>query len=104
MSSKSKDINASSLPMKALTDIPTAKADAQHIKALVKEDGYVTGYQLSDGQKLEKAQAIDLAREGVIAGVGIAHRKEREYLKSLPDETQANNLSNLPSIAKEKTT
>ena len=33
-----------------------------------------------------------------IAGVGIAHRGETEYLKSIPDGTDGNNLSHLPSV------
>lgn len=39
------------LPMSALDDIPTAKADAKAIVALVKNSGHVTGYQLSDGSE-----------------------------------------------------
>ena len=39
-----------------------------------------------------------MAKTGDIKGVGIAHRKDSEYLKSLPDGTEGNNLSNLPSI------
>ena len=48
---------------------------------------------------LNKEQAIQLARQGGIAGVGIAHRGETEYLKSIPDGSEQNNLSNLPSVS-----
>ncbi len=89
---------ASKLPMMALQDIPTPKPDAQQIVALVKESGRITGYKLSDGRVLNKPDAVALAREGGIRGVGIAKRKESEYLKSLPDESEGNNLSNLPSV------
>ena len=40
-----------------------------------------------------------MAKAGEIKGVGIAHRKGSEYLKSLPDDTEENNLGNLPSIS-----
>ena len=91
-------MNINSLPMKALSEIPTPTANAQHITALVKSGGRVTGYQLSDGIILGKSEAVDLAKQGGIVGVGISSRNGNEYLKSLPDDTENNNLSNLPSI------
>jgi len=94
-------MNMNSLPMNALNEIPTPNADAQHITALVKDSGRVTGYQLSDGSVLDKPEAVQLAKQGGIVGVGISNRNGNEYLKSLPDETENNNLSNLPSIAQE---
>lgn len=92
--------NLSKLPMMALKDIPNPNADAKQIVALVKEEGRVVGYKLSDGQVLDKDESIKLAKQGGIRGVGIATRKGNEYLKSLPDESEGNNLSNLPSITK----
>lgn len=35
---------------------------------------------------------------GHIKGVGIAHNKDTEYLKSLPDDSESNNLSSLPTV------
>lgn len=90
--------NAQALPMKALDDIPTPKADAKQIVALVKTSGKVTGYKLSDGNVVDKQEGVDLARQGDIKGVGISNRNGNEYLKSLPDDTENNNLGNLPSI------
>ena len=87
-----------SLSMNAFSDIPKPKANAQRITALKKDSGRVTGYQLSDGRVLDKAEAVALAKQGGIAGVGISHRNGSEYLKSLPDDTEGNNLDNLPSI------
>lgn len=92
--------NASKLPMMALKDIPSPNADAQEISALVKEDGRVTGYQLMDGRIITKEEGVQLARQGGIRGVGVATRNGSEYLKSLPDEREDNNLDNLPSITK----
>lgn len=86
------------LPMMALDDIPAPKSDAKDIVALVKSGGHVDGYKLSDGTTVDKEQGVQLAKNGGIKGVGIAHRKDSEYLKSLPDGTESNNLSNLPSV------
>jgi len=91
--------NASSLPMMALDEIPEAKADAKEIIGLVKDSGKVTGYQLSDGQIVDKQEGIELARQGNIKGVGISSRNGNEYLKSLPDDTESNNLGNLPAVS-----
>ncbi|HCA72380.1 MAG TPA: DUF3892 domain-containing protein [Ruminococcaceae bacterium] len=84
--------------MQTLQDIPEPNADAREITALVKESGRITGYQLSDGQILSKEEGVQLAKQGGIRGVGVATRNGSEYLKSLPDESEGNNLSNLPSI------
>ncbi|MDU4960084.1 MAG: DUF3892 domain-containing protein [Sporomusaceae bacterium] len=88
----------SKLPMMALQEIPQPNADAQQIVALVKEDGLVTGYQLSDGRVLSKEEGVKLAKQGGIQAVGVAVRNGTEYLKSLPDESEGNNLDNLPSV------
>ena len=63
--------------------------------------GRITGYQLSDNSIVEKQQAVDMAKQGQIAGVGIAHRGDTEYLKSIPDGSENNNLGNLPSVSPE---
>lgn len=97
MTTNSDDI--SSLPLKALSEIPDASADAKEIVALVKESGKVTGYKLSDGNIVNKQEGVALARQGDIKGVGISSRNGTEYLKSIPDNTEGNNLSNLPSIS-----
>lgn len=96
------DINnniASALPIAALDSIPQAKADAKEIVGLVKNSGKVTGYQLSDGATVSKQDGVSLAKSGEIKGVGVAHRNGTEYLKSIPDGTESNNLSNLPSMS-----
>ena len=94
------DKKLSSLPMNTLTDIPNPGPNAKEIVGLVKESGRITGYQLSDGQMLDKQAAISLARSGGIMGVGVATRNGSEYLKSLPDATEGNNLGNLPSVSR----
>ena len=87
------------LAKQTLDQIPQAKPNAKHITGLVKEGGRVTGYQLSDDSIVEKQQAVDMAKQGQIAGIGIAHRGNTEYLKSIPDGSENNNLGNLPSIS-----
>ena len=83
----------------ALDDVPTPKADAKEIVGLVKSSGRITGYQLSNGATVSKEEGVAMAKAGDIKGVGVAHRKDSEYLKSLPDGTEDNNLGNLPSVS-----
>ena len=83
----------------ALDEVPTPKSDAKEIVGLVKSSGRISGYQLSDGSTVSKEEGVSMAKAGEIQGVGIAHRKDNEYLKSLPDGTENNNLSNLPSVS-----
>lgn len=87
-----------SLPMQALSDIPIPKNNAKEITALVKSSGKVTGYQLSDNTIVNKEEGVILAKQGEIRGVGVAKNKGNEYLKSLPDGSEANNLSSLPTV------
>lgn len=82
-----------------LDQIPQTYANAKRIVGLVKEGGRITGYQLSDNSFVEKQQAVNMAKQGQIAGVGIAHRGDTEYLKSIPDDSENNNLGNLPSVS-----
>lgn len=91
-----KDFTAS-LAKNTLDDIPTPKSDAKDIVGLVKSSGRITGYQLSDGRTVSKQEGVDLAKAGEINGVGVAHRGDTEYLKTVPDGTEGNNLTNLPS-------
>ncbi|WP_312092343.1 DUF3892 domain-containing protein, partial [Aminipila sp.] len=81
-----------------LDEIPTPSSDAKRITGLVKSGGRVTGYQLSDNSILSKEECIDLARRGGVQGVGVAHRGSTEYLKSIPDGTEDNNLGSLPTV------
>ncbi len=92
-------IDGQELVKQTLDQIPQANANAKRIVGLVKEGGRITGYQLSNNTVVEKQQAVDMAKQGQIAGVGIAHRGDTEYLKSIPDGSESNNLGNLPSIS-----
>lgn len=88
----------SELPKAAMDEIPTPKADAVSITGLVKNSGRISGYQLSDDRIVSREEGVSLAKSGEIRGVGIAHNKDTEYLKSIPDDTEGNNLSSLPTV------
>ena len=93
------NINRTSELAKAtLDDIPTPDKDAVTITGLVKEHGKISGYQLSDDRIVSRAEGVELAKDGKIKGVGVAHRKETEYLKSIPDDSENNNLASLPTV------
>jgi len=92
-------MNGSDFVKNTLDQIPEAKPNAQRIVGLVKEHGKITGYKLSNETFVSKADAVAMAKQGDIAGVGIAHRKDSEYLKAVPDGSENNNLGNLPSVS-----
>ena len=92
-------MNGHELVKQTLDQIPQTNPNAKRIVGLVKEGGRITGYQLSDSTIVEKQQAITMAKQGQIAGVGIAHRGDTEYLKSIPDSSENNNLGSLPSVS-----
>ncbi|MBS7302949.1 MAG: DUF3892 domain-containing protein [Lachnospiraceae bacterium] len=98
MDTNKKDLGAK-LAYAALDEVPSPKADAKDIVGLVKSSGRITGYRLSDGSIVSKEEGVSMAKAGEIQGVGIAHRNDSEYLKSLPDGTENNNLGNLPSVS-----
>ena len=52
-----------------LDQIPQANSNAKRIGGLVKESGRITGYRLSDNSIVEKQQAVNMAKQGQIAGV-----------------------------------
>lgn len=89
---------STALPKAALDEIPTPEADAVSITGLVKTSGRISGYQLSDDRIVSREEGVSLAKSGKIKGVGIAHNKDTEYLKSIPDGTEDNNLSSLPTV------
>lgn len=76
---------------------PVPNKDARSITQLVRRNGKIAGYQLSDGRVLSKREGVALAKQGGIRGVAIASRNGSEYLRSLPDGDESNNLGDLPS-------
>ena len=89
------------LVRQTLDQIPQAGKNAKHIVGLVKEDGKVTGYKLSDETFVSKPEAVSMAKQGQIAAVAIAHRGDTEYLKAIPNGIENDNLGSLPSVSPE---
>lgn len=87
------------LPKLAMDEIPTPAADAVSITGLVKKSGRVSGYQLPDNRIVSREEGVALAKNGKIKGVGVSHNKDTEYLKSIPDDSEDNNLSSLPTVS-----
>lgn len=78
---------------------PVPNKDAKSIMKLIRNNGKISGYQLSDGTILSKSEGVALAKQGGIRGVAIASRNGSEYLRSLPDGSESNNLGDLPSTS-----
>ncbi len=96
MSSKKGKKN-SGLPQNINLVTPVPNPDAQRITRLVKSAGRVEGYELANGEILSKKEGVALAKAGGIRGVAVAVRNGNEYLRSLPDGSENDNLGNLPS-------
>ncbi len=88
-----------SLAMQSFQNIPTPNPAACEIVAQVKTSGTVSGYQLSNGITVDMQTAVTMAKNGSIKGVGVATNQGTEYLRSLPDGNEANNLNNLPTVS-----
>lgn len=100
MSDNKNDGMMGRLPVNINKVVPNPTSDAMEITKLVKNSGDVTGYELSNGQKISKQEGVQMAKEGQISGVAVGiSRKGEEYLRSLPDDNEGNNLSALPSIS-----
>lgn len=76
---------------------PVPNKNAKSITGLVRKNGRIAGYELSDGRVLSKQEGVALAKQGGIRGVAIASRNGTEYLRSLPDGDESDNLGDLPS-------
>ena len=50
-------------------------------------------------QVFRHCYAENMAKRWADTSVGIAHRGETEYLKSIPDGSENNNLGNLTSVS-----
>lgn len=90
----------SNLPKSALDEIPAEQENAKEITKLIKESNKIIGYEIADEYDVTKEEAIDMTKHGLIKGVGIAHNKNNVYIKSIPDNSEVNNLSNLATKSK----
>ncbi|WP_195990105.1 DUF3892 domain-containing protein [Clostridium sp. D53t1_180928_C8] len=66
------------------------------VETIKNSSGEIMQYVLDNGQTVEKAQGVEMAKNGEIDGVIIAHSKKgEEYLRTKPDGTEGNNLSSM---------
>ena len=66
------------------------------VETIKDSSGEIKQYVLENGTTIDKAQGVEMAKNGQIDGVIIAHsRKGEEYLRTKPDETEGNNLSSM---------
>lgn len=73
---------------------------AHQITKLIKSGGQVVGYELESGVHVSVQQAIDMAKHNQLEHVGVSTSKDgSEYIRSLADGDESNNLGNLPSIS-----
>ena len=75
--------------------MPGTETPLARVIGAVSEHGHIVAYQLNDGSGiLSKDQAIAMARAGLIDAV-VVSGLHGDYLRSRPDDTQANNLEAL---------
>ena len=66
------------------------------VETIKDSSGEIKQYVLENGTTIDKAQGVEMAKNGQIDGVIIAHSKKgEEYLRTKPDGTQGNNLSSM---------
>ena len=96
---REKDEMIGGLPVNINKEVPTPNSNAQSIRALIKKSGEIIGYELLNGERISKEEGVQMAKSGQISGVAVAvSRKGEEYLRSLPDQDESNNLSSLPTV------
>lgn len=72
---------------------------AETIAKLIRSGGEVVGYELESGKQISVSQAIEMAKSNRLKHVGVSTSKDgSEYIRSLADGDESNNLGNLPSI------
>lgn len=91
--------NTNNLPLQTFETISNASTNSNscQITAQIKQGGNVIGYSLSNGQDVDLQTAVQMTKNNEIANVGVATNQGVEYLRSLPDNDESNNLSNLPT-------
>ena len=66
------------------------------VETIKDSSGEIMQYVLENGTTVDKAQGVEMAKNGQIDVVIIAHSKKgEEYLRTKPDGTQGNNLSSM---------
>ena len=69
------------------------------LKVKKNPDGDITDVMLENGNVYSINEAIMMARDGLIEGVNVGKaRNGREYLRSNPNDSEGDNLDNMPSF------
>lgn len=90
------DLNFSNVVNKVVSE---GGINAEQITKLIKSGGEVVGYELESGVHVSVQQAIEMAKNNGLKHVGVSTSKDgSEYIRSLADGDESNNLGNLPSI------
>lgn len=64
------------------------------VETIKNSSGEIMQYVLENGTTVDKAQGVEMAKNGQIDGVIIANSKKgEEYLRTKPDGKEGNNLS-----------
>ncbi len=66
------------------------------VETIKNSSGEIMQYVLENGTTVDKAQGVEMAKNGQIEDVIVAHSKKgEEYLRTKPDGTERNNLSSM---------
>lgn len=66
------------------------------VQTIKNSSGEIMQYVLENGQTIDKSQGVEMAKNGQIDGVIVAHSKKgEEYLRTKPDGSEGNNLSSM---------
>jgi hypothetical protein len=69
------------------------------IKVKKNPDGDITDVMLENGNVYSINEAIMMTRDGLIEGVNVGKaRNGREYLRSNPNDSEGDNLDNIPTF------
>lgn len=66
------------------------------VETIKNSSGEIMQYVLENVTTVDKAQGVEMAKNGQIEDVIVAHSKKgEEYLRTKPDGTEGNNLSSM---------
>lgn len=92
-------INLANLANKVVSE---GGANAKAITKRIVNSGEVVGYELESGEHITIEQAVQMAKANELKHVGVSVSKDgSEYIRSLADGDESNNLGNLPSISED---
>lgn len=92
-------INLANLANKVVSE---GGVNAKAITKRIVNSGEVVGYELESGEHITIEQAVQMAKANELKHVGVSVSKDgSEYIRSLADGDESNNLGNLPSISEE---